>query len=63
MIGDWLIRLKQCFCIHHYVYVDTMYFPSMVRIDSGDNCIVTYRCSKCGREKNKPCFDSDHLEI
>lgn len=63
MIGDWLLNLRRCFCIHHYEYVDTMYFPAMLRIDSGDNCLVTYRCSKCGKEKTKLCFDPNHLGI
>lgn len=63
MIGDWLLKLRQCFCIHRYEHIDTVYFPNMVHIDSGDNCLVTYRCSKCGREKSKLCFDPRYLGI
>ena len=58
-----MLKLRQCFCIHHYKHVDTMYIPSMVRVDSGDNCVVTYRCVKCGRKKTKLCFDPNHLGI
>ena len=43
MIGDLILKIKQCFCIHDYKY--------QYHIDCYQGIYDVYKCVKCGRIK------------
>ncbi|MGL5730526.1 MAG: hypothetical protein ACRCX5_05330 [Bacteroidales bacterium] len=48
-------KLKQLFCIHKWVFVKENYeiFANIGGLVFYDKCDSLYKCSKCGKEKNK----------
>ena len=48
MIGDLLLKLRQCFCIHDYQFRGSFTPPDTPICQS--RTTYFYKCEKCGRE-------------
>lgn len=59
MLGDFLLKLRQLFCLHKYEFKGVMHIP--LGLPNGDNAIERWECKKCGWSKVNIYLDSDYI--